>query len=139
MTDTSAMSTPAVWSRRGILSCCSAALLAMALPAVTQAALASNYYVGNYQASARRGVVTVQLVERLPSGGYIGWTSIDGISYLGNITVNGNTVDVTWYNPSGSYQVPLGTIHVTASADGMTLTGSFRHGLRVGRCRLIAT
>lgn len=128
-------------SRRRVLTRLTAFAAGLCLavaPQIASAGLAPNYYVGTYQAGAARGGVTVQLVEVLPGGGYVGWITLDGVSYLGNFYPTDTSVDIQWHSPSESYQLPLGAIRGKISPDGTKITCSIHLGLCIGSCRLIA-
>lgn len=107
------------------------------VPAVAWAALGSYVYVGNYRAGLKRGTVDFQIVERHQSGIYLGWVTVDGVSYLASFVVGTDTVDAEWSvtGPTGGL-VPIGYIQGTISPDGQSITGPFKHRYRRGTCKL---
>lgn len=126
-------------TRRAAMFAAASAALGLCLTSPAYTAVASRNYSGYYIARGRRGSVLLELVEALPSGaGYISYATIDGIAYLGNSLINGDTITIRWFAPGGSYQHPLGFINGTLSPDGTVITGTFRHALKSGTCRLTA-
>lgn len=117
----------------GIGLCAILALLVFSHEAT--AAPMARSYTGSYVSTGGIGNVSVQAAEALPGQqGYISWTTVGSNTYLGSMVPSANGVDIKWYNPSGSYQIPLGTITGVLSPDGKLLIGFFRHGIQFGIC-----